>query len=605
MALPSDLKVDNLNFEGIKANLVNYLRAQDQFRDYNFDAAGIQVLLDLLSYNTYYNSFYLNMIANENFLATAQKRNSVVNLARSLNYTPRSTTSATISGLAVFSVTGSPASITIPAYTTFDGTLDGQTYSFNTTEATTIVPTSGVYSTDITLTEGRHVTQRYTVNVSNPDQRFLLSNSGADTSTLIVRVQASLVDTTISLFTLPDNLIEVTGTDDVYFLEEVEDGQYEVFFGDGTIGSALENGNIVILDYLVSNGKLANDIQNLTFSGTVDDVTDAVFVQDAASAGGAERETINKIKFNAPKAYEAQNRAITAEDYKALLLKQSNVGSVSVWGGEDNDPPAYGKVYIAVKPTTGEVLTASEKDNLKVGIIKPKKVLTVQTEFVDPEYIYLIVSAVVNYDSRIAAISDTSLEQKIIAVIQQYNDDDISEFSKYFRYSKLSRLIDLSDRSILNSTINVTMRKELDVQLGTSKRYEILFSNAINDTTSGRPATHPYGIGNQLSSNEFSISGYDNCFLEENDGIIRIYRVSGGANIAVSSNAGTLDYTTGKVILNNFGPTAFADGGVTLKLTSVPKNLDILPLRNQIIAIRDADIEVSVVDDRTISLVNR
>lgn len=605
MALPSDLKVDNLNFEGIKANLVNYLRAQDQFRDYNFDAAGIQVLLDLLSYNTYYNSFYLNMIANENFLATAQKRNSVVNLARSLNYTPRSTTSATISGLAVFSVTGSPASITIPAYTTFDGTLDGQTYSFNTTEATTIVPASGVYSTDITLTEGRHVTQRYTVNVSNPDQRFLLSNSGADTSTLIVRVQASSVDTTISLFTLPDNLIEVTGTDDVYFLEEVEDGQYEVFFGDGTIGSALENGNIVILDYLVSNGKLANDIQNLTFSGTVNDVTDAVFVQDAASAGGAERETINKIKFNAPKAYEAQNRAITAEDYKALLLKQSNVGSVSVWGGEDNDPPAYGKVYIAVKPTTGEVLTASEKDNLKVGIIKPKKVLTVQTEFVDPEYIYLIISAVVNYDSRIAAISDTSLEQKIIAVIQQYNDDDISEFSKYFRYSKLSRLIDLSDRSILNSTINVTMRKELDVQLGTSKRYEILFSNAINDTTSGRPATHPYGIGNQLSSNEFSISGYDNCFLEENDGIIRIYRVSGGANIAVSSNAGTLNYTTGKVILNNFGPTAFADGGVTLKLTSVPKNLDILPLRNQIIAIRDADIEVSVVDDRTISLVNR
>jgi hypothetical protein len=330
-----------------------------------------------------------------------------------------------------------------------------------------------------------------------------------------------------------------------------------------------------------------------------------VFIQDAAASGGAERETINKIKFNAPKAYEAQNRAITAEDYKALLLKQANIGSVSVWGGEDNDPPAYGKVYIAVKPTTGEVLTASEKDNLKQTIIKPKKVLTVQTEFVDPEYIYLIIAATVKYDSRIAVISSTSLEQKVIDVIKNYNDDDINEFSKYFRYSKLSRLIDLSDRSILNNNMTITMRKEVDVQLGTSKRYEILFSNAINSSTRGRPSSHPYGVGNQLTSNEFSISGYTNCFLEENNGIIRIYRVSGGSNIAVSSNAGTLDYDTGKVILNNFAPTSFADGGVALKLTGIPKDLDILPLRNQIVTIRDDDISVSVINDRTISLVNR
>lgn len=605
MALTTDLKVDNLNFEGIKLNFINYLKAQDQFRDYNFDAAGIQVLLDMLAYNTYYNSFYLNMVANENFLATAQKRNSVVNLARSLNYVPRSTTSATISGLAVFTVTGSPASITIPAYTTFDGTIDGQTYSFNTTEAVTITPSSGVYSSDLTLTEGRYIQQRFTVNASDPDQRFLIPNSGVDTTSVTIRVQTSTVDTTTRSFTIPDNLIEITSTDDVYFLEEVEDGLYEIFFGDGVIGSALTNGNIVIVDYLISNGTLANDIETLTYSGSVTNVSDAVFIQDAAASGGAERETINKIKFNAPKAYEAQNRAITAEDYKALLLKQANIGSVSVWGGEDNDPPAYGKVYIAVKPTTGEVLTASEKDNLKQTIIKPKKVLTVQTEFVDPEYIYLIIAATVKYDSRVAVISSTSLEQKIITVIKNYNDDDINEFSKYFRYSKLSRLIDLSDRSILNNSMNVTMRKEVDVQLGTSKRYDILFSNPINNSTNGRPASHPYGVGNQLTSNEFSISGYTNCFLEENNGIIRIYRVSGGTNVAVSSNAGTLNYDTGKVILSNFGPTAFADGGVTLKLTAVPQNLDILPLRNQIVSIRDADISVSVVDDRTISLVNR
>lgn len=605
MALSADLRVDSLNFEGIKANFINYLKSQDQFRDYNFDAAGIQVLLDLLAYNTYYNSFYLNMISNETFLSTAQKRNSVVNLARSLNYIPRSTTSAKITGFSVFTVTGAPASITLPAYTTFEGTIDGQTYSFNTTEAITIVPSSGVYSSDLTLTEGRYIQQRYTVNTLDSDQRFLISNPGVDTTTVSIRVQNSNVDTTTTSFVSPENLIEITQNDSIYFLEEVEDGLYEVFFGDGTVGVALENGNVLIIDYLISNGQAANDIESLTYSGSVSNVTDATFIQDGPAAGGAERESINKIKFNAPKAYEAQNRAITSEDYKALLLKQSNIRSVSVWGGEDNDPPAYGKVYIAVKPTTGEVLTASEKDNLKQTIIKPKKVLTVQTEFVDPEYIYLIISTAVKYDSRVAIISSTSLEQKIIEVIKNYNDDDINEFSKYFRYSKLSRLIDLCDRSILNNSMNITLRKEVDVQLGTSKRYDILFSNPINNSTFGRPASHPYGVGNQLTSNEFSISGYSNCFLEENNGIIRIYRTSGGSNIAVSSNAGTLNYDTGKVILSNFAPTSFADGGVTLKLTAVPQNLDVLPLRNQIVSIRNADISVSVVDDRTISLVNR
>jgi len=605
MALSADLRVDSLNFEGIKANFTNYLKSQDQFRDYNFDAAGIQVLLDLLAYNTYYNSFYLNMISNEAFLSTAQKRNSVVNLARSLNYIPRSTTSAKITGFSVFTVTGSPASITIPAYTTFDGTIDGQTYSFNTTEAIAIVPSSGVYSADLILTEGRYIQQRYTVNILDPDQRFLILNAGVDTTTVSIRVQTSSVDTTITSFILPENIIEITENDAIYFLEEVEDGLYEVFFGDGTIGIALENGNIIIIDYLISNGQLANDIESLTYSGSITNVTDATFIQDAPAAGGAERETINKIKFNAPKSYEAQNRAITAEDYKALLLKQPNIQSVSVWGGEDNDPPAYGKVYIAVKPTTGEVLTASEKDSLKETIIKPKKVLTVQTEFVDPEYIFLIINVVVKYDSRIAIISSNSLEQKVIEVIQNYNDEDINEFSKYFRYSKLSRLIDLSDRSILNNSMSITLRKEIDVQLGTSKRYDISFSNPINNSTLGRPGSHPYGVGNQLTSNEFSISGFTNCFLEENNGIIRIYRASGGSNIAVSSNVGTLNYNTGKVILNNFAPTAFSDGGVTLKLTASSQNLDVLPLRNQIISIRDADISVSVIDDRTISLVNR
>ena len=605
MALSTDLKVDELNFELIKANLVSYLRAQDQFRDYNFDAAGIQVLLDLLSYNTYYNSFYLNMIANESFLATAQKRNSIVNLARSLNYIPRSTTSSTITGQMVLTVTGSPSTVTVPAYTTFTGTVDGVSYTFNTTQAVTITPDSGVYSSDITLREGRYLTQRYTVNTNDPDQRFIIPNAGVDTTTLTITVLNSSVDSTSRVFTLAENYVEVRPTTNAYYVEEVEDGLYEVFFGDGVIGTALDNGNVVVIEYIVSSGAAGNDIQSLTYSGSISGVTDITFTEDGASSGGAERETANKIRFNAPKSYEAQNRVVTVEDYKALLLKQQNVRSVSVWGGEDNDPPSYATVYISIIPENTETLTATEKNILAENVIKPRKVLTVRTEFVDPEYIFLTVNATVKYDVNQSILSSTSLKTVVIDTIKQYNDDDINEFSKYFRYSKLSRLIDTCDRSILNTILTIKMRKDTDVQLGASARYEINFSNPINSTTDGRPSTHPYGVGNQIVSNEFSYLGFTQCFLEENNGIMRIYRISGLDKVAVSSDIGTVDYTTGKVILIDFRPTAFADGGTTLKLTANPSDLDILPLRNQIIKILDDDISVTVVDDREYSLVSR
>ena len=278
---------------------------------------------------------------------------------------------------------------------------------------------------------------------------------------------------------------------------------------------------------------------------------------------------------------------------------------MSVWGGEDNDPPTYATVFVSVIPEIGETLTATEKEILTETVIKPKRVLTVSTKFVDPEYIYITVNAVVKYDVSSTSLSSTNLKAIVIDTIKQYNDDDINEFSKYFRYSKLSRLIDLSEKSILNTLLTIQMRKETDIQLSASARYEISFSNPISNITDGRPSTHPYGVGNQITSNEFSYAGFNSCFLEENNGIMRIYRISGQSKIAVLSNVGTVDYATGKIILIDFTPTAFADGGTTLKLTAKPSEFDILPLRNQILKILDDDITVSIVDDREYSLVNR
>lgn len=610
MATPTNLRLDGLSFEQIRENFRTYLKAQDQFRDYNFESSGISTLVDILTYNTYYNAFYQNMIATETFLTTAQRRNSAVNIAKALNYTPRSVTSAKIIGNIAVSVVGSPAAITLPKYTKFKAVFNGETYYFLTQEAITIFRSAGgTYTlTDVELIEGSFVSERYIKDINDADQRFIISNATADTSTLVVRVQNSVSDSTVRVFNLTDNIVSLTSTTTAYFIEEVEDGKYQVTFGDGVIGTALTDGNVVYLEYIVSSGTAANGIKTLEFASTVANVTDITFTvggTESQSFGGQERETLERIKFAAPKSYAAQNRAVTTEDYEAILLNEPNVGSVIVWGGEDNDPPAYGKVFVAIRPLIGTALTATEKKNLIDTVLKPKKVLTVATEIVDPEYINIIITVNVKYDPDQTIETEASIKSKVLDTITNYNDTDLNQFSKYFRQSRLTRLIDTSDRAVLSTSVTVKMEKEVDVQLNSAAKYTINFSNPINPVTNGRPTTHAYGVGSQVASNEFSYGGFDKCFLDDNNGIIRIYRVSGTQNLGVSQNVGTINYSTGAIVLTDFKPTAFADGGVTLRVTAVPADTDILPLRGQIVNIRDADITINMINDKLISLVKR
>lgn len=604
MAEYKDLKVDELSFDLIKSNLKSYLQSQDEFRDYNFEASGINTLLDLLAYNTYYNSFYLNMASAEGYLSTAQKRNSVVALAKSLNYTPRSRSAARLAGTIAVTPTGSPTSITIPRYTEFTGTIDGTTYTFLTSQSR-VVASSAAYTTTVNLIEGTLITRRYTVSSTDVDQRFVIPNTNVDTSTLTISVLNSSTDSTSRTFTLAQNLVELQSTDQIYFLEEVEDGQFEVKFGDGIFGVSLSPGNIIVMNYIVTNGKDSNGIQALNYADSINGVAGITFTASASASGGADRETISSIRFNAPKAYEAQNRAVTTQDYVALVSQQPNVDSVVVWGGEDNDPPAYGVVYMAIKPSVGLVLSALEKNNIINTVIKPKKILTVRTEIIDPDYIYLAITTNVNYNSQTTILTPDQIKTTVIQTIESYNNSEINDFSKYFRYSQLSRLIDFSDRSILNNNLSVILKKEVDVQLGISLQYEINVSNPISPLTLGRPTNHPYGVGSQITSNSFTYNGQANCFLDDNNGIIRIYQVVGGENIAILNSAGTVNYNTGKIILNSFSPSAFADGGNTLKLNIVPRDRDILPLRNQILQIRSEDITVNMIDDTTVNLITR
>lgn len=607
MANETNLKVDGLEYAEIRQNLTNYLKSQSEFTDYNFEASGLSSLLDLLAYNSYYNAFYTNMAAAESFMATAQKRSSVVKHATTLGYTPRSTTSSILPGTLTVVPNGTPASINIPYGTMFNTTVDGTTYNFVNINSLSITPTNGVYSlSGVQLYEGLATTEKYLFSSSNPNQRFLINNTSVDTSTLTVRVVNSTTDSTSRTFVATSSVINLTNESLVYYLSEVEDGKYEVKFGQGTLGKSLDDGNIVYLDYIVSNGADGNGISNVTLKSSISGIISASFEASEFSSGGQDVESISSIKFNAPKTYTSQNRAVTAEDYSALISQQSNVSSVLVWGGEDNDPPAYGKVYVAIRPTVGEVLTPTEKQNLINNVINPKKVLTVSTEIVDPEYIYLTIDITSNYDPEKTITTESNIKQIISNSVTLYNDEKLNKFSRYFRYSELSRQIDTSEKSILNSDLTVKMRKEFDVQLNSSAKYEINFSNAINATTEGRPVSHPYNVGNQITSNSFSYGGFSNCYLEDNAGLIRIFRLNeSGDALGVAQNVGTIDYVTGKITLDDFQPTAIADGSVTLKITAIPANRDILPLRGQIVVINDSDVTVSLVNDKTVSLVNR
>jgi hypothetical protein len=606
MAENTNLKVDGLEFATIKDNFKLFLRSQSQFQDYNLEGSGISTIIDLLAYNTYYNSVYTNMVASEAFLATAQKRNSVVALASSLNYTPRSTSSATITGTLTLSPVGAPASIPVPQGIRFDFLLDGIAYNFVNREPFTVFRNGNAYTFEnLVLTEGKLVNERYSYDILTPNQRFLINNANIDTATLQVRVTNSSSDTSTRVYVRAENSVALTSVSEIYYIEEVEDGKFEIFFGDNVIGKALSHGNIVNLDYIVSSGLIGNGIQSLTLNSAIDGVVDGTFTPYDQSVGGEDRESIERIKFNAPKAYSSQNRAVTSEDYAALVLREPNVGSVLVWGGEDNDPPAYGKVFLAIRPKVGEVLTATEKQNLIESVIKPRKVLTVSTEIVDPEYTYLELNVRVNYNPEQTILTESNIRQLIFTTIVKYNDEDLNQFSKFFRYSKLSRLVDTCERSIQSSTITVKMRKEIDVQLNSSARYVVNFSNPINDVTRGRPSFHPYGVQNQITSSEFSYGGFNRCFLEDNNGFIRVYRISGNDNVGVSQNVGTINYDTGEIVLTDFRPTALADGGVTLKIFATPKEKDVLPLRGQVIAIQNTDIDIILVNDKNISVVRR
>jgi hypothetical protein len=584
-AANTSLQVSELDFEEIRNNLKAFLSSQSNLQDYDYEGSVMGTLLDVLAYNTHYSAFYLNMIGNEAFLDTAQQRDSVVSRAKELGYTPISARGA--SANVILSFTGVPSTVgrfRIAANSTFTSTIDDVNYTFVTPEAYTVINNNGSFVKDILITEGEPLTHKYVVSSSSPT-KYILPNLNVDTRSIAVRVQASASDTTVTTYTQATNILEVGPTSKVFFLQESADQKYEIVFGDGILGNPLRNGNIVIIDYRVSNGTITNGANNFSIGSLGTDLTNsptASLTLKSKATGGREVESVESIKFNAPKNYETQNRAIIADDYSRILLSEnSDLESVITFGGENAEPPIYGKVIIAGKPLGEEYLTESRKHELCESI-RNRTSLAVDPSCVDADYLYVVVKSTVNYDALAASASAGTLETNIKAAITSYNTTNLNQFKKRLRFSRLSRIIDNVDTSIISNQIVPCLQKRFTPSTNLSaKRVEILYyKNPINKSS--------------LISTSFTYDGYQAYLGDDGLGTLNIFRYNTNKDkINIVSDAGTVNYSTGKVSLNAFAVTAY--DGIEIKISAAPTNLDVVPTLQTIITIDTDNIGITMV----------
>ena len=593
------LNISELDFDNIKANLKRFLSNQNQFKDYDFEGSGMAVLLDLLAYNTHYLSYHTNVAVNEMFIDSADLRNSIVSLAKALGYTPSSAT-ASYADINVRVNDGTGGSITMPVGTKFTTTVDGTSYSFVTAANHTIAPIDGVYEfKNIKIYEGTYVTFNYTENSSDVDQRFIIPSANADTTTLTVEVQNSSTDTVIQTYNRATSITELDGDSKVYFLQEAEDGKFEVYFGDGIIGKKLDDGNIVRLKYVVTNKDAANGASTFTLASNIQGFNDFTLTVNSNAANGADAETDASVKFHAPKFYASQDRAVTVEDYKVKVNQlYPNAHSISAWGGEDNDTPYYGKVFISIKPKSGSNLTLTTKRDI-VNTLKRYSVASVRPEIIDPEITKIILTSTIKYDDRSTTKSADDIKTDVISSLESFNDDTLQKFDSMFRYSKLTETIDDTDNSILSNITKVKIRKSFTPSLNTSINYNVSFSNAFYNPHTG----HASDMGGVLLSSGFKVSNSNEVMYLDDDGngnIRRFYNSTSttGLKVYVDNNAGTINYQTGEIIINAIVITSVENirgsASTSIELTVQPQSNDIVPLRNQIIELDVANSSINV-----------
>lgn len=579
------LNVTSLDFDEIKSNLKTFLQSQPDLADYDFEGSALSTIIDVLAYNTFYNSFNANVNMNEIFLDTAQVRNNVVSHAKSLGYVPRSVTSSFAEiDVIVNAPAGTPASLNMPRGTTFQTTLDGKNYSFVNLEAQTIVPVAGVYKFPaVKVNQGTIRTQSFTVDDTSTAQKYAIPDTNIDTATLIVKVKTNSTSTDFDIYTLVTNIVDVSGTTNAYFLQEGIDGQFEIYFGDDVFGRRLTAGNIVEIEYLVTDGADSNNATVFKLTGNVSGNTNATINLVSKAGGGSAAETTDSIKFNAPLSFLSQNRVVTADDYKAIVKNNyTNTESISVWGGEEQAVPEYGKVFLSIKPKNAETLTETQKQFIKDSILKTKNLVSITPEIVDPDFTYIKLEVFFKYDPNLTSLTAGELKNAVIATITNYNDTNLKKFDGVFRASQVTTAVDATNPAILNTIMRVNVQKRLTPTIGSALKYELSFSSPFSANIATGESV--------IDSSEFLLNGFNHKMQDiatDNTNIrkVQFYRIANNQKIITTEDAGTVDIAQGLVTLTAFNPEGVVGDNAYITVTGTPSSSDLAPKRNQLLQI--------------------
>jgi len=600
----ANLRVSELDFDDIKVNLKNFLsNYRDSngdlvFTDYDFEGSGLSVLLDLLAYNTHYNAYLSNMLINEMFLDSAVKRESAVSIAKHLGYTPRSVRSARATiNFTVNNVVGNPSTITLDRYTPFTTTINNSSFTFVNLESITVSKDAGAYNfTNVEITEGIPLEFVFRVNVPGPTEKYEIPNLNLDVSTMIVTVQKSNTDLTTTTYNLADDALGIDGNSTIYFLEENPTGSFSLVFGDGILGKKLTAGNLIKVQYLISNGSSCNVsnliTQRFSTSTTISGGSIGSIITVNNSNYGSEKETITEIKFNAPKFNSSQNRAVNSSDYKVLIdsFYPALIDSVAVWGGEENIPKKYGKVMIALSPATGFVITETVKNNIAT-FLKQKRILSISPEFVEPEYFYINLSTNVKYNSKTLSTTSDQLKISIQNTIESYFNSNLKQFDQDFVFSKLSKLIDETDPSILGNLITLKVQKRIEPTINVTK---ILTNNdAIKfyiGVLPGSLESTRFAVDMDGSTYPVVLKDYPIEALPNYSGTGIIKLINPVNNSIVDASYGTIDYATGIISIPSFKVAGLYEDSTDIRIMIKPQDsfLDVTVNRNQILLLDDS-----------------
>jgi hypothetical protein len=597
----SNLKTTELDFDQIKLNLKNYLKQQSEFSDYDFDGSGLSVLLDVLAYNTHYNAMTAHLALNEAFLDSAQIRGNVVTRAKMLGYTPRSVLAPRAKVNIVVNVTSEigtiPTTLSLPRGTKLTTLVDGEEFNYivlstqTATLVTAVSPVSKTYTfSNVEIAEGTYKTMKFRVDNDIVNQKYQIPDGDVDTSTLRVRVQANEESTSFDIYTKFASLLTAKSDTKIYHLQENSNEYYEIYFGDNVIGFKPSNNNIITLDYLFSNGPESNGAKSFTVADNIGGFSNTTATIVSAATGGADSETTESIRYNAPLTFTSQKRAVTSDDYRSIILGEfSNISAISTWGGEDNDPPDYGKIYICIKPVSANVLTNAEKEDITTNILKGKNVVSITPEIVNPNFTFLELDVAFKYNPNLTDRTSVELTSVVRDTIDDFSLNDLNKFDGVFRHSSLLKDIDKADPAILNSTVRPFLFQTITPSTVVNN-HSLVFTGSF---------FIPSGLDqNVITSTSFKLSGDDHFFGDEiitasTKRNIYVYKLVSGVEVKVIADAGELDPVKGTITLNSFVP----DDTTPIRITVIPNSLDIAPKRDQLLSIDNTRVTISADED--------